>query len=166
MKVSKKFIRLGTSPGEISGSDIPANHTTTNYTESSSDIAGHLSGIDSALGTIPLSPSGDINETSFTIANNQAVSANVTGLAFNNANVRSAEIQYSILIDADADLYEEGVIHAVQNGTGWDWSQQPNFDNSLVIFSVTTSGQFQYTSASYTGYVSGTMKFRARTTSV
>ena len=109
--------------------------------------------------------SGDINETSFSITNNQTTPADVTGLAFANGTVRSAEVEYSIFIDADTDSYESGVLRLVQKISSWDLSQATNGDNSQINFSVTSAGQVQYTSADYTGFVSGTIKFRATTTS-
>ena len=106
---------------------------------------------------------GDLSDTSFSIADNQAAPANVTGLAFANGTTRSAEIHYSIVIDATADLYEKGTIQLIQKGASWDLAQAPIGDNSLVIFSVTAAGQVQYTSELYAGFVSATMKFRAET---
>src|SRR5271166_1316294 len=91
------------------------------------------------------SVAGDTVQTSFTIANNQSTPANVTGLTFANATVRSVEVQYSITISATTSLYEEGRILLVQNASGWNIAQQANFDNTNVIFSITTSGQVQYT---------------------
>jgi hypothetical protein len=120
------------------------------------------------IGSLPFSivSSGDINETSFSVANNQVAPANVTGLAFANGTVRSAKVHYSIVIDATADLFETGTIYAIQRGSDWVISQSETGDDSLVVFSITNAGQIQYTSANYSGFVSGTMKFRAQTTSV
>jgi hypothetical protein len=39
-------------------------------------------------------------------------------------------------------------------------------DESGIVLSITSGGQVQYTSASYAGFVSGAIKFRAETTSV
>jgi len=39
-------------------------------------------------------------------------------------------------------------------------------DESGVVFSITSAGQVQYTSANYSGFVSGKIKFRAITTTV
>lgn len=162
MKVSKKFVKLGTNADEISGSDIPANFSASNYTATSSDIAGHLEGIDNSLSSQP----GDIAHTSFSLANNQSTFTNVTGISFANGTVRSAEIQYSIYIDATSSLYESGKIMAVQRGADWVISQSLNGDNSLVLFNINSSGQLQYKSGNYSGYNSGTLKIRAITTSI
>lgn len=108
----------------------------------------------------------DIEETSFSIANNQAAPTNITGLAFSNAVVRSFSTIVSVSIDATADLFEVFEIKGVQKGSEWDFSVSSTGDNTGISFSITNAGQIQYTSASYVGFVSGTMKFRASTTSV
>ena len=118
--------------------------------------------VDSSLPTSP----GDLNEVSFSLANNQSVLTDVTGVSFNNGVVRSAELEFSVVIDATADLYESGTILAVQRGADWSVSINSNGDNSQVLFDINASGQLQYTSANYAGFVSGTVKVRARTTSV
>ena len=109
---------------------------------------------------------GDIAETSFAAANNQSTPANVTGLAFANATVRSFEALVSIALDATADAYEVRTLRGVQKGANWDMSETSNGDDSGVVFSITNAGQVQYTSANSAGFVSNTIKFRAITTSV
>lgn len=109
---------------------------------------------------------GDLSEVSFSLANNQSTFADVTGVAFSNGVVRSAELQYSIVIDADSDLYETGNILAVQRGADWVVNHSALGDNSQVLFDINASGQLQYKSADYTGFVSGTLKVRAMTTNV
>jgi len=110
---------------------------------------------------------GDINQTSFSAANNQASPANVTGFAFANANVRSFKALVSIHIDATVDLDEVVELTGVQ--AGGDWYLSPVFtggDTSGVEFSITSAGQVQYTSTNVSGFVSSTIKFRAITTAV
>lgn len=166
MRVSKKFIKLGTNSDEISASDVPSNFPSpSNYTPDSSDVNGHLTGIDTALAGVSV-PAGDIAHTSFSLANNQAAAANVTGLSFSNAATRGARIDYTVTIDATADLYEKGTLEVVQRGSDWVIARDFMGDDSLVDFTITTSGQVQYTTPSYAGFVSGTMKFRAITLEV
>lgn len=112
------------------------------------------------------SSSGDILETSFSLANNQAAAANVTGLSFSNSTVRSFDALVSVAIDATTDLFEVFTLRGIQKGASWDMSQTSNGDASLVVFSITTAGQVQYTDANYSGFVSGTVKFRSIVTSV
>lgn len=109
---------------------------------------------------------GDIAETSFSVSNNQSSPADITGLVFANVSVSSAEILYDIVIDADSDLYESGSILIKQRGADWVMTQEANGDDSLVSFSITNSGQLQYSSANYTGFVSGAIQFRARSLAV
>jgi len=109
---------------------------------------------------------GDIAETSFSIANNQATPANVTGLAFNNAVVRGFEVLATVEIDAASDLYETFSLYGIQKGASWDMSQESVGDSSGIVFSITSGGAIQYISQSYPSFVSGTIRFRARTTSI
>jgi hypothetical protein len=109
---------------------------------------------------------GDLSETSFALANNQASAVDVTGFAFANATVRSFNATVSVEIDATADLFEAVELRGVQKGSGWELSQTGTGDDSLVLFSITAAGQIQYTSANYAGFSSGSIKFRAQTTTV
>lgn len=118
------------------------------------------------LSGIAVSSAGDINETSFSAANNQVSAANVTGLAFANGTVRSFKAQVSVAIDADADLFEVFELMGVQKGASWDMSVQSVGDNSGITFSITNAGQVQYTSSNVAGFVSNSMKFRAQTLSI
>lgn len=109
---------------------------------------------------------GDIQETSFSAANNQVSAANVTGLLFPNATVRSFEAHVSVIIDATADLYEKFRLEGIQKGASWDMFVVSVGDDSGIVFTIDSSGQVQYTSASSAGFVANTMKFRALTLSV
>lgn len=107
----------------------------------------------------------DIEETSFSIANNQAIASNITNFSFSNVIVRSFNAVVSVKIDADSDLYEIFEIHGIQKGSEWDLSISSSGDSTGIMFSITNSGQLQYTSQNYSGFLSGAMKFRAITTS-
>jgi hypothetical protein len=131
------------------------------------DSAGALRKMSRAnfVGAPGASP-GDISETSFAGANNVSVAADVTGLAFANATVRSFKVHGSIVVDATADLFEEFELHGIQRGADWVITDARTGDDSLVDFTITNAGQVQYTSGNYTGFVALTIKFRAITTSV
>ena len=109
---------------------------------------------------------GDINQTSFSAANNQSAAADVTGLLFSNSTVRSAEIQLSVYINATTSLYETFKILLIQKGSSWELAQSSSGDSSGFVFSVTNAGQIQYTSTNNSGFVSATIKYRAFVTSV
>lgn len=118
------------------------------------------------LAGIPKGSPGDIEETSFSGANNVTTPANVTGLAFDNAVVRSFKSLVTVIVDADEDLYEVFTLEGVQKASGWDMSVTATGDESGVVFDITGAGQVQYTSSDYAGYNSLTIKFRAITLSV
>jgi len=109
---------------------------------------------------------GDINETLFNAANNQSTPVDVVGLAFANASVRSFRALLSIVIDADSDLFEAFELLGIQNSTGWSMSASSVGDVSGIVFSITSSGQVQYTSQNKTGWTSTKMKFRANVTTI
>lgn len=108
----------------------------------------------------------DIEETSFSGANNQSILANVTNLAFSATSVRSAQVVASIYVNATTPLYEAVEMSIVNKGGVFFMSVNGTGDNTGVSFDITNAGQVQYTSNNYAGFVSLTIKFRALTTSV
>lgn len=160
-----KLAALTASKAVVSdGSGFISASTTT------STQVGYLStttsDVQTQINTKATKSTGDIDETSFSLANNQAAAANVTGLAFANGTVRSFQALVSVFINATSSLYEVFTLRGIQKGASWDMSSTANGDSSLVVFSITTAGQVQYTSGNYTGFSAGTVKFRATTTSV
>lgn len=123
--------------------------------------AVNLQTLNSAIGS-----TGDIFEKSFSLLNNQAVAANITDFVFANGTVRSFEALVSVAISATANLYETFEIKGIQKDSDWFISLSSEGDNSNVILSITSSGQFQYTTPNYAGFTSGVLKFRAITTSI
>lgn len=139
----------------------PQNGEEPGWGESASAWAEEVTEVlNSVLGT------NDIIQTSFNIANNQAAAANVTGLVFNTAAVRAVIVEYSIYRTTNTnEIAESGLLNAVYKSTAATWElSQISVGDAQVTFSVTSAGQFQYTSTNLagTGY-SGLMKFRART---
>lgn len=129
-------------------------------------VNGVTSSIQTQLNNRLLKASGDINETSFSAANNQSLAADVTGLAFANGTVRSFEALVSVALDATSDLFEQFTLKGIQRGSDWQMSQSSIGDDSGFDFSITNAGQVQYVSGNASGFVSATTKFRAITTSV
>lgn len=129
-------------------------------------VNGVTSSIQTQLNNRLLKSAGDINETSFSAANNQSVAADVTGLAFSNAAVRSFQAIVSVVVDATTDLYEEFTLNGIQKGSSWSMRQSSGGDSSGFVFTITNAGQVQYVNNNYTGFSSATLKFRATTTSV
>lgn len=109
----------------------------------------------------------DILQTTFSVANNQAVASDITGLVFDNASVRSVIVQYSIYrVTNSNELAETGQIFLVykNNANTWTLSRQFFGDDAGVTITINASGQLQYTSTNVagTGY-SGELTFRAQT---
>lgn len=148
------------------------NNTPYNYPTSGdepgwgNDATGWAIGVTDVLSDL-LGPN-DILETAFNIANNQTVFSDITGLIFNAASVRAADISYSIFRVSTANPSghtEKGTIQLIyDNNIGWFINQGNILGSSGVTFSVTNTGQLQYksTDINSTGYT-GTMKFRAKT---
>lgn len=108
-----------------------------------------------------LGTNSDIQPSSFSVANNQVSPSDITGFLFDNTDVRGFEAFVTVEIDATADLYEAFKLTAVNTGTSWYMSQTGVGDDSGVDFNITNAGQLQYTSQNYSGFVSGTIRFRA-----
>lgn len=107
------------------------------------------------------SSSGDLAETAFTALDNTASATDITGLAFANGTVRSFK---SIISIVRGSTYSEVEIKGIQKAADWDISEMSTGDLTGVEFSITTSGQLQYTTTN-TGS-NASLKFRAWTTSV
>jgi hypothetical protein len=113
-----------------------------------------------------ISSPGDIDEKSFNISNSQALPDNVDDFLFANAVVRGFTAFVTVQIDATTNLFEQFTLNGVQRDSSWGMSVESEGDDSGIVFSITSAGQIQYTSQNYTGFVSGTIKFRAITTSI
>jgi hypothetical protein len=169
MQLEKKFIKFGVNSTSVSGRDIPSGHTAVNYTpspeagESTANISAHIKGIDTALA----SAGGGEATGNTTLANNQSSAANVTGLSFNGASIRSAMIRYSIArATTTVEKNCSGELEITYNTLSgvWSLSNEASNSNAGIVFDVTNGGQVTYTSDSIsgTGYV-GTIRWSAKT---
>lgn len=175
-------ISTGADSGLTGGGDLTATRTlavdiTNTTTVDAINDADQILIYDASAGALrkvtranlvgnPGSATGDIAETSFSMANNQISAADVTGLAFATGVVRGFEALVTVEIDATADLYEVFKLQGIQKGASFDMSVEATGDNSQVNFTINSAGQVQYTSGNLAGFVSGDIKFRAITTSI
>jgi hypothetical protein len=113
-----------------------------------------------------LKSQGDISETSSSILNNQGSAQTIIGFSFSNAVVRGFTAIATVEIGATSSLFEVFQIKGIQKDSGWDISIQSTGDVSGISLSITSSGQMQYTSSNYAGFVSASIKFKALTTSI
>ena len=112
---------------------------------------------------------GDIwSELSFSASNNQSSAADVTDLVFDNAVVRAFNTMVSITIvrSVGGNLYANFELKGIQKGSGWVVNSSYVGDYTGIVFSISASGQVQYTSTNQLSWTSSTMKFRGYTTSV
>lgn len=94
----------------------------------------------------------DILPTVFTLSNNVSSPSIVSGLAFDQATVRSAQITYSIDRSTSTTEYSEnGTIYASYNSLSNTWSQSQFSDGNAQVNFTITNGQFSYTSSNMTG---------------
>jgi hypothetical protein len=107
-----------------------------------------------------------VSQSSFSIANNQTLPANITGLIFDPALFRGVEIKYSLYRQTDTILSAKaqmGQLRFVYNTQLSTWFISDDFagQNAGVEFSINNStGQIRYTSSEILGstYV-GTLKY-------
>lgn len=105
---------------------------------------------------------GDIMATTvFTAANNISSPANITGLIFNN-DVWGADIYLSARLTATTNLYANYTIKIVNQNGSWDLVTT-YVGSNILSFSITNSGQLQYTTGNFPGFVSLIFKFKAIT---
>jgi hypothetical protein len=100
---------------------------------------------------------GDIDLTNFSFVNNQVAAANVTGLAFANADVRSFIAEIAVERGTE---FEHHTITGIQLNASWDIVVESVGDDTGIVFSVTSLGQVQYTSTDDVN--GGVMRFRAK----
>lgn len=103
--------------------------------------------------------------TSFTLVNNQASAANVTGLSFDKTKIRSFVVEYTLYRSASGGLTraQRGTLVGVTDGTNWEMIERPYAGEAGVTFSITSAGQVQYVSDDNTGSYSApnsVMKFK------
>ena len=161
--------QLYTPAGEVTTHGLLSGLSSDDHLQYHTDARGDIryytkAQVDTIISSIT-SP-GDLDDTAFSFANNQASAANVTGFAFANATVRSFKALVSVSVDATTSLFEVFEIEGIHKGSEWDYSVSSNGDVTGISFSITNAGQIQYTSPNFAGFVSGTIKFRALTTAV
>jgi len=108
----------------------------------------------------------DIVETEFAVSNDEGTPVNVTGFAFSNTLVRGFKALCTIEIDATADLFETFELIGINKAGSFEMAQSAVGDESGIVLTITSGGQVQYTSADYAGFVAGSIRFRAITTTI
>lgn len=138
---------------------IPSQGESPPWGQELSDLLTALVGVVNST-----SGSADILLTSFNVANNVASVANVTGATWDTSQVRSFIMEYSIYRSTTTtEESEVGNLYGTYKSSSGSWDLSETYGGSSgIVFSITPSGQLQYTSSnlSGTGY-SGKLKFKA-----
>jgi len=103
---------------------------------------------------------GAVVNTTFAAANNQSAATNVTGLTFNA--LKGGHVVMAVQLDATADLANLCIITAIDNNGTFILGQECTGAPSLnVVFSIVAgTGQVQYTSDNYAGFVTLAMNWK------
>jgi uncharacterized protein (DUF2345 family) len=140
------------------------NDTGDVFTVNTTDSEVYINGIN-----ITPSP-GDIAEISFSASNNISVAEDITGFEFQEGTVRSFKAIVGVSIIADVNIYEQIEVRGLQKGTGtWIITESKIGDDTnidLTIISKLGKGQLQYTSSNLAGFVSNTIKFISKVTTI
>lgn len=107
----------------------------------------------------------DLSETAASVNAQQVGAETVQGMFFDSTVVRSFVVTGNITRTTDLEKkYEEFQLTGLYNDDIGDWTlQQESLGNAGVTFSITTSGQIQYTAIALAGNqatYSGLIKFR------
>jgi hypothetical protein len=103
-----------------------------------------------------------LRTTSFTAANNVNIPANITGLSFTN-DAWGFDVYLSAkLLSTSGHMYSNYHIRGVNKDSTWQ-IVSAYVGDSIVDFSITSSGQIQYTTPNYSGFQSLVFKFKAIT---
>lgn len=104
----------------------------------------------------------DIPETFFAGTEGVISPSDITAFTF-DSTVRSFDALVSIQVQATTPLFETVKVIGVNKGNSWLIYTQNLGDDSDVDLYIDTSGQIQYTSSVYPGFISLEIKFRAIT---
>jgi hypothetical protein len=88
----------------------------------------------------------------FIASNNIESATDITNLFFSNSIVRSFTVTLSISVTATANLYETFILEGIQTSSQWDIYVSSYGDITGVLFTITSSGQIQYTSPDFSGF--------------
>jgi hypothetical protein len=105
---------------------------------------------------------------SFTAGNNVVTAANVTGLLFPSATVRSfsIDIAVSVVFSVGSNLYTKYIIEGLQTASGWYIDESFIGDTTGISFSIDSTGQIQYISTNQVNWLSTTLRFGGTLTSI
>lgn len=117
------------------------------------------------LAALPKPSTGDIEQTSFALANN-ASNQPVTGFVFAPGSVRAFKALVSVAIFATTPTYCEFEISGIRVASDYFISYESTGNTTGLTFDITSAGQVTYSLQGVTGFSSGVIKFRAIVTNI
>ena len=136
------------------GQEIITNMVSTSNLKTDNVTIGNLVATNVDLGI------SSMYSGSFTPSNNNITPSNVVGLNFDNTYIRSFIVTLSANVTATSSLYETFVLEGVQLNSGWDLYISSYGDSTGITFSITNSGQVQYTTPNYSGFVNCIFRYQ------
>jgi hypothetical protein len=106
---------------------------------------------------------GSFFSNAFTASNNVVLSTDVTGLSFNNTLVRSFVATVTVIVNKSVggNLYETFTLEGHRTDSDWSLLTSSFGDVSGLSFSITSTGQVQYTSISHSNWLNTTIRYTA-----
>ena len=104
-----------------------------------------------------------------TYVNNQSTATDITGMVFNKASIRGAEIFATTFTDSTyGDKATVSTLNILSDGVNWVIIEDTKIStvSTNIVYSITSAGQVQYTSPNDGGFTSGTIKWLYGTTPV
>lgn len=103
-------------------------------------------------------------QLSFSGANNVNTPTNIIGLTVSYTNSRAFKALVSVTILATTNIYALYEIVGIQGDSGFtSFIENWGTVSTGITFTITNSGQVQYTSSNYSGFISLTLKFKIET---
>jgi hypothetical protein len=132
----------------------------TNYAE---EATGWAEAVTNVLKTVQ--GPNDILPTTALILNDQSIPVEIPGLVFNPAQVRTIQVfSCYVFRQTLTEFLSESVdLKGSFNGTGWDFTQVSRGADTGVILTILPTGQVQYMSTNLADYVTGQIKYTAKT---
>lgn len=106
---------------------------------------------------------------SFSYANNVTMASDITGLIFDKTLIRGCEIFVTTFTDSTfGDKATVSTLNIITDGSSWGLVEDTKVSTvaTNIIFSVSPTGQVQYSSPNDGGFTSGTLKWLVGSTAV
>jgi uncharacterized protein YjbI with pentapeptide repeats len=131
------------------------------------DVTGTLNATNVTMSSLFIS-TGNVNVSgistqfaaSFAAENNVVLPTDVTGFSLSNSVFGSFTSIINVKLVTSQNLIAQYYIEGVQSSTGWFINDSTLGDDVGITFSITSSGQLQYTSSNQVGWIRTTINYQ------